>query len=87
MANENQNEPDTHLLEDLASESRRSASKGVLCERCGEPLTGNKERWCSDRCRMRDRRDEERRRRMDLLDIISAAVKELRAELVRRVEP
>ena len=31
---------------------------------------------------MRDRRDERRRRRLDLLDSISAAVKELRREVL-----
>lgn len=62
-------------------QSRTTASTGHSCERCDRPLTGRKMHFCSDACRMRDRRDDERRKRMDLLNTIAAAVEELRIDL------
>jgi predicted nucleic acid-binding Zn ribbon protein len=82
MANEIGNDPDTHPMGDLAVEGRRSASEGH-CEQCGDPLDGKQERFCSDACRMRHRRDEERRRRLGLLDTIETAIKKLRDEVLR----
>ena len=51
---------------------------GRSCEACGRRLTGRKHVFCSDRCRMRARRQA---RRIDLLNTIDATVEELRIEL------
>lgn len=77
----NQGESEGQEPENRGPQSRRSASESLSCEHCGRPLTGRKERFCSDRCRMRDRRDLEHRRRLELLNTIDAAVEELRIGL------
>lgn len=72
-------EPDSRERE---PESRRRAAKDLVCRHCGQPVQGRRTNgYCSDRCRMRDRRDEHRRKRLELLDTISAAVEELRGAL------
>jgi predicted nucleic acid-binding Zn ribbon protein len=73
--------PDARLIEDHALESRRSASKALFCERCQAPLTGKKDRWCSDACRMADRRQRQAARLRDLITIIETSVAALRSEL------
>jgi hypothetical protein len=83
MVNDNEEGANATPLEELLSESRRSASTALLCQGCGEALTGKKRRWCSDACRMADRRDENQRRRLELLDSISASVEQLRREVLR----
>ena len=37
----------------VSTEARTTACQGQPCERCGRPLKGRQERFCSDRCRMR----------------------------------
>ena len=83
MKNENQNDPDTSTLDVEALQPRTTASSGQSCEQCTRPLTGRKERFCSDRCRMRHQRDRDRRKRSELLDALSAAVEQLRREVLR----
>ena len=78
----NQTGPPAPSAKDSRPQPRTTASEEASCERCGRPLTGRKTQFCSDACRMRDRRDMARRRRLDLLDSISAAVKELRREVL-----
>jgi predicted nucleic acid-binding Zn ribbon protein len=73
--------PDARVPENRGPETRTTASAGRFCEHCGRPLTGRKERFCSDRCRMAVRREHQRRRRLQLLNAIGAAVEELRREL------
>lgn len=72
---------ETAGAEDRGPEPRTTASGQASCERCGRPLTGRKERFCSDACRMAVRREQQQHRRMDLLNAIGAAVEELRADL------
>ena len=67
-------------------EHRTTASDGRFCEQCGRPLTGRKERWCSDRCRMRVRRADEAARQRELLGNMRQALSALEAELVPEVE-
>lgn len=81
MADENETGPCPWQTEEDCSAGRRSASTALLCERCGGPLSGKKQRWCSDACRMADRRDDRRRKQLGLLDTISAAVEELRNDV------
>jgi len=47
------NEETVARIIDPASESRTTASGDHSCEQCGKPLSGRKERFCSDGCRMR----------------------------------
>jgi hypothetical protein len=53
-------EPDDHQAAEVASGSRTTASESRFCEGCGRPLTGRKRRCCSDRCRIRTRRQSSR---------------------------
>jgi hypothetical protein len=87
MSNE-RHEPDTRILEEDGPEIRTTASAGhsgsqsdQCCERCGRPVTGRRQQFCSGRCRMQERWEAQRQRRMLLLDVIDAAVEELRQEL------
>ncbi len=58
--------------------TRTTASEGHSCEQCGNLLTGRKTLFCSDACRMRNRRLREAARRDQLLRGIEQAVSELR---------
>jgi predicted nucleic acid-binding Zn ribbon protein len=73
---------DPQPLSDRCPQSRRSALESRSCEWCGRPLTGRKERFCSDRCRMRDRREQERKRVDGLLQRLESGVHALRDELL-----
>jgi predicted nucleic acid-binding Zn ribbon protein len=64
-----------------APEGRTTAFAGPSCAWCGNALAGRKERFCSDRCRMRSIRAAQRQRRVTLINTISDAVSELRQEL------
>lgn len=79
--------PDSHQRDDPGPEPRTTAFEGPSCESCGRRLTGRKRRFCSDRCRMRDSRHGQQRRRLDLLKTIGAALEALREELVGEVKP
>jgi predicted nucleic acid-binding Zn ribbon protein len=83
----NQNEAEVQRPEDHGPESRRAALGGHSCEWCEGPLTGRKERFCTDRCRMRRRRERQRTRVDELLQRLEGDLHALRAELVREVEP
>jgi hypothetical protein len=81
----NQDGPEADLSEKSGSETERRVleghPEGPLCQRCGGQVRGRRRNgYCSDRCRMADRREQERRRRLALLDTISAAVAQLRNE-------
>jgi predicted nucleic acid-binding Zn ribbon protein len=84
-----QNEPHAQGREDRGPETRTTASDGRSCEQCGRPLTGRKERFCSDRCRMAVRREQERARVDELLRRLEGDLNALREELVGagEVEP
>ena len=82
----NQDGPDVHLTEDVGPETRTTGLEGHAerppCRRCGQPVEGRRRNgYCSDRCRMADRREDERRRRVGLLDTLGVVVEELRIEL------
>lgn len=81
MARQKPDSPTHDDLDDLLTGGRRSASMGLLCEGCGEPLTGKKARWCSDACRMTRRREAQAARVSDYLTTIENAVAALRVEL------
>jgi hypothetical protein len=87
MANEKENELDPYLPDDRRQGPERQAGDGHperRCRRCGEPVQGRRRNgYCGDACRMRDRRAEDERRRLELLDTISAAIEELRREVLR----
>ncbi len=65
-------------------EARATASEGPSCEQCGVPLRGRKERFCSDRCRMRLRRETTVNRRHELVRQLREAVMAVEAELLNR---
>ena len=73
--------PDGQATGQVGPETRTTASSGPSCERCDRPLTGRKTRFCSDACRMADRREQQQGRRLELMGAIDAAVEELRADL------
>jgi hypothetical protein len=84
MQNEdfNQNGLDAQAPGDRGPGPRTTAS----CQHCGRPLTGRKERFCSDRCRMRVRRDDQSRRIAARLRSMEEAIEGLKDEL-KRVRP
>jgi predicted nucleic acid-binding Zn ribbon protein len=65
---------------DRGPETRTTACAGQ-CRLCGRPLTGRKQRFCSDACRMAARRERQQHRGLELLNTIVGAVEELRADL------
>jgi len=87
MANENRIDPETQPLEFDGLHGRTTARNdhpGRQCRRCGEPIGGRRRNgYCSDACRMRDRRRRQTARLEHLLDTISTALKELRREVLR----
>lgn len=87
MANENQKGPTAHLLDDLGLETRTTAFESQPCEQCKRPLTGRKQRFCSDACRLRHRREQDRARLGELLHRLESDLHALREELVGEVEP
>jgi predicted nucleic acid-binding Zn ribbon protein len=71
----------------LTLQGRTTASEGHSCERCQKPLSGRKERFCSDACRMAARRQLRALRVQQLLAELEAAVDGLRVELEGHHEP
>jgi hypothetical protein len=68
--------------EDRGPESRTTASGGHSCASCGRPLTGRKERFCSDRCRMAMRRVKQRQRIEPLLETAESTLGALRRDVM-----
>lgn len=66
----------------MSLEPRTTASDTPSCAQCGRPLRGRQERFCSDRCRMRLRRDDEAIRRRELLGRLQDLVGEVETELL-----
>jgi hypothetical protein len=81
MNDQTNNQPEPHPFEDLASESGTTASESQSCERCELPLTGRKQRWCSDCCRMQDRGERRAGRLNETMAAIENALAALRFEL------
>lgn len=82
-----QTKPDAHPPEHRGPETRTPASEGHSCGLCERPLTGRKQRFCSDRCRMAVRRERERARLDQLVRRLEDALGALRQALVGEVEP
>ena len=80
-----QDTPESHLAEHCEPEPRTTASESQSCEHRRRLLTG--ERFCSDRCRMRDLRHREQSRLAELLQQLECDLDALRDELVGEVEP
>jgi len=79
MANDfDQEGPEVAPAVDVGADGRRSASEGRSCEHCNRPLTGKKERFCSDACRMAWRREREATDLASLLDTIVGCVEAIR---------
>ena len=76
-----QNDPDIARPEDRALEPRTTASPGQPCERCSRPLNGRKQRFCSDKCRMKAHRQQQAARVTSLINAIEESAKALKAEL------
>jgi len=85
MANDNQNKADAYQPGVDGLESRTTASEGHSERqrvRCGERIQGRRRNGrCSDRCRMRDRRNEQSQRLEEILATIERAVAALRREV------
>ena len=77
-----QEEPEVHVPEHRSAEPRTTAFAGPSCEHCNRPLTGRKEKFCSDRCRMQERRAADRNRQGLLLARIKESVRALERELL-----
>ena len=73
---------DIQRPEDGGPEPRTTAFGGHSCEQCGGPLTGRKVRFCSDRCRMRNHRQTERRNLEVLFEQAERALADLRREVL-----
>jgi hypothetical protein len=72
---------------DSGPESRTTASDDRSCERCGRLLSGRKERFCSDSCRMATRREEECARVEKLLQRLDDDLGALRQEQLGEALP
>ena len=69
---------------ETADATRTTGSESPSCRHCGGPIRGRRRNgYCSDRCRMRDRRATRPEKLMELLMSVEAAVAELRAALLR----
>lgn len=68
--------------DDRGPEPRTTASLQHSCETCQRPLTGRKIRFCSDRCRMHERRATKAGRFSELLTTIEQATTALRQEFL-----
>jgi hypothetical protein len=73
--------PDLPSVEGRGPEARTTASSGLSCATCGRRLTGRKQRFCSDRCRMQARRAASAARLTHLLTTIERATTELRTAM------
>jgi hypothetical protein len=70
-------------IENGGPETRTTASEGRSCFRCGGPIKGRRTNgFCSTRCRMRVRREQEALRRQELVSRLKDVVAAVEAELV-----
>jgi hypothetical protein len=89
--NETDERVDVHPAEERALRSRRPASNGHAdhprCRRCGGPVRGRRRNgFCSNRCRLAERREARRRNQLELLATINTAVEQLRATVEVKVQ-
>jgi len=78
--------PDLQPPEGRGPESRRRVLIGHpddgRCRRCDQPIRGRRRNgYCSDRCRLADTRERQRREQLELLNAIEAAVQQLRESI------
>lgn len=69
--------------EKTRSETRTTGSEGqrgsAPCSSCDQPIRGRRRNgFCSDRCRMAARREDQQRRRRELVNAVQAAFEKLR---------
>ena len=83
MAGEKDGKAEAYQSLDRRPRSRRSASNGRLCEQCVRELTGRKERFCSDRCRMRRHRAKQAAHRGNLISTLEQTVAAVKDDLER----
>lgn len=76
-----EDEPTPPPSRQVAEESRTSGFGTPSCRQCGRPVGGRRRNgFCSDRCRMQQRRLERAERRHELFARIEEALGELRRE-------
>jgi len=68
------------------SEARTTPFAGRSCEGCGKPLTGRKQHFCSDHCRMQARRAEQASRIAAWLGSMEEAIAGLKDELLNETK-
>jgi hypothetical protein len=82
--------PDVQPNDLRGPETRRRDFGGTperACHRCDGPIKGRRTNgYCSDKCRLRDRRSREARRRSTLLNRLREVVNELEHELSANVD-
>ena len=76
-----QAEPGVQASGARAPQPRTTPSDGPSCQHCKGPLTGRKARFCSDACRMADRRQSQRARIDELLQRVEQDLAALRGVL------
>jgi predicted nucleic acid-binding Zn ribbon protein len=84
MENNERNEerPSGQRTGESGSESRTTGSEGHSCRGCGKPIGGRRRNgFCSDRCRMRDRRALNAKRRRMMLSRLKEAVAAIEMEI------
>jgi hypothetical protein len=65
-------------------ETRTTGSESPFCARCAAPIRGRRRNgYCSDRCRMAERRQEESQRRQAVVSRLKEVVAAVEAELLR----
>jgi hypothetical protein len=68
---------------EVGIETRTTGSQAQSCRHCGRPIRGRRRNgFCSDRCRMRVRREKDAARIDDLLRQVEDGVGALREELI-----
>jgi predicted nucleic acid-binding Zn ribbon protein len=78
-----QEKPRASAGRDLLRKTPTTASDDQSCRQCGGPIRGRRRNgFCSDRCRMRVKREEEAERRRTLMSRLEEAVAAVALELV-----
>lgn len=76
-------DPEIQVTEDRGLESRTTGAAGQSCRRCGAPIKGRRRNgFCSDKCRMKDRRERNAQRRRQTVEQMKQFFTELERELL-----
>ena len=86
MKNDNQNDPDTYLLEENTLRAERTLPRHLVCAGCGADLTGRRPaaKFCTARCRTAARRiahTDDINRHLAIIEASLAAVRKLGGRL------